>query len=391
MKERSDQSDELLPVHSPVRRLFAERYLLITLLSFALSVTLTRLFLNLTGFPQLGRGELHIAHMLWGGLLLFAASLLPLIFANRWFLDISAFLSGIGVGLFIDEVGKFITSHNDYFYPAAAPIIYSFFLLTLFIYSLLRRGKKPDQRRNIYLALERLEDVIDHDLSEREKNEIITLLKEIPGEPQNPELSSLAKSLVRYLRSQKIRLVAEKPSWWQKLEHRWQSFETQTFNRTRHRFYLVVGLFLWACWAIAHSLLSWQLSLYQVPLPGLVAELINNRLPLSASGFGAAELQVILEVASGVLLFFSLVLFLFRQEKKGSATGCDCPRVFNQCCESLRFLLRTVFLNFLRFYSIYPAADFIAVSGALYQESAFIVNFGYLCWQGIRLSASGQK
>lgn len=318
MKDRSAPSVELLPVHSPVRRLFAERYLLITLLSFALSVTLTRLFLNLTGFPRLGGGGLHIAHMLWGGLLLFAASLLPLIYANRWILDISAFLSGLGVGLFIDEVGKFITAQNDYFFPAAAPIIYAFFLLTLLIYSLLRREKKPDQRRNIYLALERLEDVVDHDLSEREKDEIINLLKDIPGQPRNPELSPLARSLARYLRSHQLHLVAEKPNWWQRLEDRWKSFEAQTFSRALHRFYLVAGLFLWGCLAIAHSLLSWQLSLHQVPLPGLLAELVNNQLPLSLSGFGLAELRVVLEIAAGALLLLSFFLFLFRQEKRAT-------------------------------------------------------------------------
>ena len=318
MKDRSATSVELLPVHSPVRRLFAERYLLITLLSFALSVTLTRLFLNLTGFPKLGSGGLHIAHILWGGLLLFAASLLPLIYANRWILDVSAFLSGVGVGLFIDEVGKFITAQNDYFFPAAAPIIYAFFLLTLLIYSLLRREKKPDQRRNIYLALERLEDVVDHDLSPREKDEIMSLLKDIPGQPSNPQLSSLAKSLARYLHSHQLHLVVEKPNWWQRLEERWISFETLTFNRTRHRFYLVAGVFLWGCWAIAHSLLSWQLSLQQVPLPGLLVELVNNRLPLSPSGFGLAELRVVLEVVAGAILLLSFFLFLFWQEKRAA-------------------------------------------------------------------------
>src|SRR4051812_2558514 len=108
----------ITPIHrtrSPVKRRNAQYYLLITVMSFAGSVVMTRLFLGLTGYPQLGNSELHIAHVLWGGLLLFIASILPLIFANRWVYFVSAVLNGIGVGLFIDEVGKFITRSNDYF------------------------------------------------------------------------------------------------------------------------------------------------------------------------------------------------------------------------------------------------------------------------------------
>src|SRR5512137_1082660 len=120
-------------IRKPVKRRGAEKYLRYTLLSFAASVGLTRLFLELTGYPQLGGGGLHIAHVLWGGLLLFVGAIFPLIYANRWALTTSAVLAGMGVGLFIDEIGKFITSNNDYFYPAAAPIIYAFFLLTVLV------------------------------------------------------------------------------------------------------------------------------------------------------------------------------------------------------------------------------------------------------------------
>src|SRR5215471_9422571 len=99
-------------IRRPVRRQGAEQYLLVILVSFAGSVTLTRLFLALTGYPQLGGGELHIAH-----------ALVPLVFANRWAYLLGAALAGVGVGLFIDEVGKFMTRTNNYFYPLAAPIV----------------------------------------------------------------------------------------------------------------------------------------------------------------------------------------------------------------------------------------------------------------------------
>src|SRR5512143_1373219 len=137
-------------VRRGVKRVDAERYLLWMLLSFAGSVVLTRVYLQLTGFPQVGGGDLHIAHLLWGGLLLFISTLLPLTLANRWALRLSAILSGVGVGLFIDEVGKFITKTNDYFYPAAAPIIYSFFLLTVLYYFQVRRHTARDARSELY-------------------------------------------------------------------------------------------------------------------------------------------------------------------------------------------------------------------------------------------------
>ncbi len=53
-----------------IQREAAERYLFLTLIGFAVSVAVTRFFLSITNYPQIGSGELHIAHVLWGGLLL---------------------------------------------------------------------------------------------------------------------------------------------------------------------------------------------------------------------------------------------------------------------------------------------------------------------------------
>lgn len=91
-----------------VKRPFAETYILISLTAFALTVVVTRVFLELARYPQVGNSVLHIAHAIWGGPLLFVAVLVTLVLVNRWAFTLSAILSGIGVGLFIDEVGKFI-------------------------------------------------------------------------------------------------------------------------------------------------------------------------------------------------------------------------------------------------------------------------------------------
>jgi len=129
----------LVPFGHLTQRAGAERYMLLTLLSFAASVSATRLLLSVTNYPQIGGGQLHIAHVLWGGLLLYAAALLPLLFANRAVYNWGALMAGTGVGLFIDEVGKFITQQNDYFYPIAASIIYVLFLLSIVLFLMVRQ------------------------------------------------------------------------------------------------------------------------------------------------------------------------------------------------------------------------------------------------------------
>jgi hypothetical protein len=157
----------------PVKREGSVQYLVFLLVSFALSVSLTRLFLSLSGYPQVGNSELHIAHVLWGGLLLFIGTLLPLLFSNRRVYQAAAILAGIGVGLFIDEVGKFITQSNDYFYPAAAPIIYIFFMLTLIMLLQIRRPDKSTTRAELCRILDQLQDWIYFPLNKKEYNNML--------------------------------------------------------------------------------------------------------------------------------------------------------------------------------------------------------------------------
>jgi hypothetical protein len=134
---------------APMIRQGAERYLLLTIVSFIVAVVGTRWFLQATGYPQVGGGELHIAHMLWGGLLLVVAAVLPLLFVAERVLALSAILAGAGTGLFIDEVGKFITASNDYFYPLAAPLIYGLVLALALVFLLVRHrdGGAPAVKR----------------------------------------------------------------------------------------------------------------------------------------------------------------------------------------------------------------------------------------------------
>lgn len=229
-------------IRKPVKRQGAETYLMVTLLSFAASVAGTRIFLVLTGYPQLGGGGLHIAHVLWGGLLLYAAALLPLILANRWAYTTSAVLSGLGIGLFIDEVGKFITENNDYFYPPAAPIIYAFFLLTVLLYLRLRKPPPRQIRDELYNALDSLQEVLDHDLEPHERTELQERLAWIAQQQTHPDLARLAKALNDFLEHPETWIAPDLPDYLERLQNLLRQFERLVLTPTRLRAVLVGGL-----------------------------------------------------------------------------------------------------------------------------------------------------
>jgi hypothetical protein len=92
-----------------------------------------RWFLAITGYPRIGSNGIHIAHMLWGGLLMLLALMLLLAFLNRSVEHAAAVIAGLGFGTFIDEIGKFVTSDNNYFYRPAISLIYAVFVLAFLI------------------------------------------------------------------------------------------------------------------------------------------------------------------------------------------------------------------------------------------------------------------
>lgn len=95
------------------------------------TILLVRLYLHLSGYPQVGGATLHIAHSLWGGLLMVVALCGLLTYLGRTPHAFGIVAGGIGFGLFLDEIGKFLTKTNDYFYRPSVAIMYVVVLLLL--------------------------------------------------------------------------------------------------------------------------------------------------------------------------------------------------------------------------------------------------------------------
>ncbi|HET6444460.1 MAG TPA: hypothetical protein VFI27_07745 [candidate division Zixibacteria bacterium] len=337
--------DEKKKVRSAVRRQFAENYLLISLVSFGVTVISIRVFLQLTGFPQIGNGVLHIAHTLWGGLLLTVAVMLPLAFANRWAIQASALLSGIGIGLFIDEVGKFITQSNDYFFPPSLALIYGFFLIMVFIYLHFRRPGEEDPRKAMYHVLEELLDAIDGDLDIAEAARIETQLA-IARQSDKGEIVTLAEAIIHYLEQEKGSLLVARPGLRRRAAAKVDAIG-QKVGRQRHR-----------------NIISVVLSLWVIVVIGYIAILVAGVASLDNQIVQWRDLLIAIQVLIGGLLVVAVTTWLTGHEVVGLKFAV------------LGSLLSLIALQTLYFY----LSQFAAITSTLFQLSFLFILLTYRRW-----------
>ncbi len=309
-----------LPTIHLVRRKSAERYMLLTLLCFAGSVALTRLFLSLTGYPQIGKGELHIAHVLWGGILLYLAALVLLIFSNRGVYLLGSVLAGTGVGLFIDEVGKFITQSNNYFYPIAAPLIYLLFLVSLLALVRVRRLKTPPRSGVLSQALDDIAQSFDKKFSGREWDGLKSDLHDMAEKSESPELASLAHALVRFVDSEPdnhVHLKKSRHPAWQKLDRALVFLLSPGFLK----YLLIAGLFIMGLFMWKNPISVLTTGTEAGRLGAFLDSLRFGRQILPLSALGWFELRVVLELVTGLLLILAAFMLIPRRNHAGIILG----------------------------------------------------------------------
>jgi hypothetical protein len=178
-----------------IRNLDAISYLEIFLVSAVAAILGIRLFLGLTGYPQLGGPQLHIAHMLWGGLLMLAAIVILFSFLSRASKRLATVLGGFGFGTFIDEIGKFVTRDHNYFYEPAVALMYISFIVVFLTAHIIRTRWEYSEREFLMNALQEMEELALHNLDRDEQARALWYLdRSDPDHPMVPALKQLVSA-----------------------------------------------------------------------------------------------------------------------------------------------------------------------------------------------------
>lgn len=165
-----------------VRNVRSAEHLTTFVVSGVSTVLITRAFLGLSGYPQLGGKGLHIAHVLPGGLLMLVAIFLLLAYVGPVVRPAAALVGGVGFGLFIDEVGKFVTSDNNYFYQPAAAIVYVVFVLIVLATRFFTTRRPIDPREQLANVVDQAVEGVAGGLSRRRLAKASEQLRQVEPE-----------------------------------------------------------------------------------------------------------------------------------------------------------------------------------------------------------------
>jgi hypothetical protein len=205
------------------------------------TILIIRTQLWLTNYPQLGGHGLHIAHLLWGGLGMLIAIVLLVSFLSPIVRRVGAILGGIGLGFFIDELGKFLTSDNNYFFKPTAAIIYIFFILFYIVSRALQIRRVPSPQEYLVNALELAKDAAVHEMDEDERRRALRFLDR--ADQSDPTVATLRT----FFRNVRVRPEAQAPLAQQLLD----GIRTRYARLATNRWFVRVVTAIFVLWGIA--------------------------------------------------------------------------------------------------------------------------------------------
>ena len=217
------------------RNIQAQSNLDLLLVSAASSLLLLRFALYMAGYPQVGGGGLHIAHMLYGGVFMLIALVIQISFIGKRSQRLSALVGGAGFGVFIDELGKFITRDNNYFFRPTIGIIYAIFMVLYLVFNTLSRRQKLSSREYQLNALMEFQEAVVQDMDSHEKAHVALMLRKAD---QKDEITQQLQAMLA-----KIEIVENHESRFQRMRNRmFRSY--QHFWRRRGSSQLIGFIFI---------------------------------------------------------------------------------------------------------------------------------------------------
>ncbi len=224
-----------------IKRSTGSDNLLLFLVSAVFSVLGTRIFLEILDYPQIRHGEIHLAHAVLGTLLLTLANITLFSFHGKIIRQFGAVVGGLGFGQIIDEIGKFITRDNNYFYQPVPMIIYLVFISLFFIYRYLDRDTKQTPKEVIYEALEHLEELAEDNLHSPTQKWLEKTLNTIVQNSQK-NYQVFAEHILELSHTLEVK-PRKKNGYVQKIQSSWKWLDEFTAER-RPVFYFLLFVFL---------------------------------------------------------------------------------------------------------------------------------------------------
>jgi len=326
---------------SPQRRRFlrdfeAGRNLDLFLVAAVSAILVLRFYLKLTGYPQVGGGTLHVAHVLWGGLLMLGAAVILLSYLDRSARSLAALVGGMGFGMFLDEIGKFLTRDNDYFFRPAVAVMYAVVMGVYLVARSLHRERIATREEYLVNALREIEEVALSDLSREERDRALHYIR------RSGARGPLARGLRDIL--ERARLVPERTDVLEQLRERLSGGYRRIASLSAFPT-LVVGVFVvqlvvklaYVAWLLvsgeAPALFRWLRVLAPAPVPEHGFGFMDGAILVSsvvAAGFVAAGVFFIrrsrlrafrmFQRSILVSIFFGQV-FVFYLEQWGALVG----------------------------------------------------------------------
>lgn len=267
------------------------------LLTSVATVLFIRTQLWLTNYPQLGGRGLHIAHLLWGGLFMLVAIGLAVTFLGRPLMRRVAIVGGVGFGFFIDELGKFVTSDNNYFYKPAAALIYLIFVGLFLLGRWIQNRGLLTPRESLANAIELAGEATRHPFDDRARARALALLER--ADPADPLVAP-----VRRLLDEIETIPAPPPS---RIARRAQAGREAIHRFTTRPDFGALLTAIFAVWALLSFLAAAELAL------SLVTDLGGTAAPgFARDGFDelhfANVASVVSSFVSGLLVARGIVL-----------------------------------------------------------------------------------